>query len=77
MSRRKNKEAEESAKGWQMHIAKLQEKKNKFNHGLGGLQEDLQYGPPLMDHNYVGNGRFSWQYQSMENYSDQCTLGEE
>ena len=42
-----------------MHIAKLQEKKNKFNHGLGGLQEDLQYGPPLMDHNYVGNGRFS------------------
>ena len=35
-----------------MHIAKLQEKKNKFKHGLGGLQEGLRYDPPLMDHSY-------------------------
>ena len=35
-----------------MHIAKLQEKKNKFKHDLGGLQEGLGYGPPLMDHSY-------------------------
>ena len=39
-----------------MHIAKLQEKKAKFKHGLGGLQEDLRHGPPLMDHNYNWNG---------------------
>ena len=42
-----------------IHIAKLQEKKDKFKHGLGRLQEGLQYGPPLMDHNYNGSGRFS------------------
>ena len=35
------KEAEENAKERQMHIAKLQEKENKFKYGLGGLQEDL------------------------------------
>ena len=35
-----------------MHIAKLREKKDKFKHGLGGLQESLRYSPPLMDHNY-------------------------
>ena len=38
---------------------KLQGKKNKFKHGLCGLQEGLQYGSQLMDHNYIGNGRFS------------------
>ena len=29
-----------------MHIAKLQEKKDKFKRGLGGLKEGLRYGPP-------------------------------
>ena len=42
-----------------MHIAKLQEKKDKFKHGLGGLKEGLRYGHPFMDHNYNGKGRFS------------------
>ena len=46
----------------EMHIAKLQEKKGKFKHSLVGLQEGLQYGPQLVDHNYNGNGRFSRQY---------------
>ena len=44
-----------------MRIAKLHEEKDKFKHGLGGLQ-GLQYGPPLMDHSYSENGRGSWQY---------------
>ena len=30
----------------QMYIAKLQEKKDKFKHGLDRLQEGLRYGPP-------------------------------
>ena len=44
-----------------MHTAKLQEKKDKFKHDLGGLQEGLRYGPPLMDQWewYDGNGWFS------------------
>ena len=39
-----------------MHIGKLQEKKGKFKHDQGGLQEGLQYGLPFMDH-MNGNGR--------------------
>ena len=38
----------------QIHIAKLQEQENKFNHGLGGLQEGLRYGSPLMDRSHDG-----------------------
>ena len=66
-----------------MHIAKLQEKQAKFKHGLGGLQEGLRHGPPLMDHNYNGNGLINkvWinrkpTYMFMENYASQCPLGE-
>ena len=33
-----------------MDIAQLQEKKDKFKYCLGGLQEGLRYGLPLMDH---------------------------
>ena len=33
-------------------------KRQIFKHRLGGLQ-GLRYGPPLMDHNYNGNGRLS------------------
>ena len=43
----------------QMHIAKLQKKKGKFKHGLGGLQKGRRYCPPLMDYNDNGNGTFS------------------
>ena len=40
-------------------LQNCRKKKDKLKHGLGGLQEGLQYGPPLMDHSYNGNGRFS------------------
>ena len=42
-----------------MHIAKSQEKKDRFKHDLSGLQEGLQYGTQVMDHNYNGNDRVS------------------
>ena len=50
-----------------MHIAKLQEKKDKFKYGLGGLQ-GLQYGPPLRDHNYNGKGRFRFSCKFLQGY---------
>ena len=48
-------------------MAKLQEKKDKFKYGLGGLQ-GLQYGPPLRDHNYNGKGRFRFSCKFLQGY---------
>ena len=42
-----------------MHVTKLQEKKEKFKQGLGGLQEGLPNNPPPTGRSYSGNGRFS------------------
>ena len=60
-----------------MHIAKLQKKKDKFKHCLGGPQEDLRYRLPLMDNsnNIIGPIKQNMNKWKTNLYADGKLLG--